>query len=537
MSSAESDDTEVEFLLDGEEFFAEFRAQVDAVVAAPAAAGTYLRLAYWAADAACPLGPGGPTLIARLTAAAAAGHQVDIIVYAAWEATAVRGMTGDVIERLVGPAQRQQAQQAADQMAAGATALQTAVNLANAGLGGGAVPMRIYLEPINRWVPGASNHQKVLIASIGGQRTCLIGGFNLLASYYDVVAHDRALYPLHWHDTAVRVRGPATADVEREWLRRWTKSGLPAAANATAQVAYADPQTGATRVAIATTNAEGWFRETDIQARLVREIAAATDYIYFENYGFTDPTLVDALIARLAAPAPPTLIVNLNNNWPADEAAFKWFNYVSWAKLALSTCTTCTVPDPGGLGGPLVLTRATATRWRLRQDWNFWSTWRSISSGIANRNLEDDALEWALPDGRAGTTRLRDLIAVDGGVRFYAPTAVVAPAGPSAPAYLHSKLALFDDRVAMVGTANLTYRSMVYDGEIVAFIDDARVAAEIRARLFSHWNPRLPLTPDNWDLIATVNAIEAPDRTYVRPLTIADLSQVPPQNPLGFTWM
>lgn len=536
MSSAESDDNEVEFLLDGEEFFAEFRAQVDAVVAAPAAAGTYLRLAYWAADAACPLGPGGPTLIARLTAAAAAGHQVDIIVYAAWEATAVRGMTGDVIERLVGPAQRQQAQQAADQMAAGATALQTAVNLANAGLGGGAVPMRIYLEPINRWVPGASNHQKVLIASIGGQRTCLIGGFNLLASYYDVVAHDRALYPLHWHDTAVRVRGPATADVEREWLRRWTKSGLPGrerdgpgrvrrSANRRHPgrdrhhqrrgLVPRDRHPGAPGARDRGRHRLHLLREL----RLHRSDAGRRADRAAGGAGAAD---VDRQPQQpLAGRRGRVQVVQLR---VVGQAGAVDVHHLHGARSRRARRPAGADPrhrDPLAAAPGLELLEHLAQH--LERDRQPQPRGRRPRVGA--------------PDGRAGTTRLRDLIAVDGGVRFYAPTAVVAPAGPSAPAYLHSKLALFDDRVAMVGTANLTYRSMVYDGEIVAFIDDARVAAEIRARLFSHWNPRLPLTPDNWDLIATVNAIEAPDRTYVRPLTIADLSQVPPQNPLGFTWM
>jgi hypothetical protein len=55
--------------------------------------------------------------------------------------------------------------------------------------------------------------------------------------------------------------------------------------------------------------------------------------------------------------------------------------------------------------------------------------------------------------------------------------------------YPHSKLAIFDDRHMFVGSANWTYRSMEYDGEISAIIHDNQTVARFRERLLMHWWP------------------------------------------------
>lgn len=53
--------------------------------------------------------------------------------------------------------------------------------------------------------------------------------------------------------------------------------------------------------------------------------------------------------------------------------------------------------------------------------------------------------------------------------------------------YPHSKLAIFDNETLVIGTANWTYRSMEYDGEISAFISDKSLVPQISKRLLSHW--------------------------------------------------
>jgi len=51
--------------------------------------------------------------------------------------------------------------------------------------------------------------------------------------------------------------------------------------------------------------------------------------------------------------------------------------------------------------------------------------------------------------------------------------------------YIHSKLMLADDRFMMLGRPNLNQRSMAVDSEINVSTDDARVARDLRQRVFS----------------------------------------------------
>jgi phosphatidylserine/phosphatidylglycerophosphate/cardiolipin synthase-like enzyme len=65
------------------------------------------------------------------------------------------------------------------------------------------------------------------------------------------------------------------------------------------------------------------------------------------------------------------------------------------------------------------------------------------------------------------------------------------------PVYVHSKLTVVDDHVALIGSANVNARSMFHDGEVTAVIADPHTVQNFRARL---WEEHLSIEHDRlWD--------------------------------------
>lgn len=547
----------VQFILDGDAFFAEFLVNLDAVRVAPVAANTYIRLAYWWIDPTCTLAGGGRnTLAQQLQAVATANQRVEIIV---WDPADV--------DALVEPMSRA--------IKADHAQLKTALDNFNGG------KIRVYLEKYDGW-NGSSTHQKIAIFSVAGVLTVLVGGLNLADSYYADIPHARTL----WHDTAVRITGPAAHEVEKEWLRRWNKgwtalpdlgsipipdaltraTGLPIApgsslpvrnmqipllggllksvvgmvAGTTAGPQALDTTGNAVSVDVRTTNAEGYlYRETDIQDRILNEIRRATHYIYFENYSFFDPSIVRAIHDRLLTI--PTLQVIVLLPFPAAADARTYCHYIAFLKIALATCTSVTSSTPGSAP----ITRAGCSKWAISESYNLSSSARSYTSTFTNGWMENDALVYTLLGSTVEhTLLLTDIATITGGTRFYAPR---TSAGDNV--YVHSKLALFDDNVAMVGTSNFCFRSMVYDGEISVFIDgNPAVVRGIRHTLFDHYGiPRVagaPAVGANWDANALPGAAGGapPVRAHrLQPTDFAsrtvDKPAWGPEGRLNFMWL
>ncbi|MCB1310739.1 MAG: phospholipase [Sedimentitalea sp.] len=101
---------------------------------------------------------------------------------------------------------------------------------------------------------------------------------------------------------------------------------------------------------------------------------------------------------------------------------------------------------------------------------------------------------------------------------FGARCFVMAPAQPrrsraegretlqSAPlVYLHAKVSIFDERVAIVSSANLNGRSMRWDTELGISLDRAEDVAALRRRCFEHWLPE-DADPDCFDPASAVTA-------------------------------
>ena len=92
------------------------------------------------------------------------------------------------------------------------------------------------------------------------------------------------------------------------------------------------------------------------------------------------------------------------------------------------------------------------------------------------------------PYGGADDTRgaLGELVAADGGAGRVLACALYAPAGRVADlVYVHAKVGIVDDRVLIVGSANLNDHSMFNDTEAALVTDDAELAGRTRRRLWA----------------------------------------------------
>ncbi len=107
----------------------------------------------------------------------------------------------------------------------------------------------------------------------------------------------------------------------------------------------------------------------------------------------------------------------------------------------------------------------------------------------------------ALPDGRA-THEARDRLR-------------------GAPIiYVHAKVSVFDDRAAIVSSANLNGRSLTWDTEAGVLLKKRGDVVDLRQRLMAHWLPKaaarsafaLDTAVDEWRRIAQGNARLRPDQ-------------------------
>jgi phosphatidylserine/phosphatidylglycerophosphate/cardiolipin synthase-like enzyme len=416
---------------------------------------------------------------------------------------------------------------------------------------------RVWLEWYDSAVELSSNHQKIAVFSIAGVKFALVGGFNLVTpQYFDDPSHpmtstDSMGNPnFHsWHDTAVLLQGEAAALVEAEFDRRWAKGGGSSSAGLPATYAkvaawqlrhtscldaqavcdtgvatpqpYADPtlQTPEVPVEILVTNDEKGLTPTAaVCDRLVELVYAARSYIYLENFTFHSIDLVRALVDRLSETAGPLVILVLTH--PTGD------------------------PEPIQSAQNL-LTRMAVIALEIAADG--WDTLVTLDGErvpasaspvlvLDERGVELSTLTWTRPDSLTGQVLLGSIAQVvrsQTSARLFvgAPARYIADPSPSdakyqlpgwaanfRAVYVHSKLALFDDRVAVVGSANLSRRSMRQDGELAACINDAATAVAIRSTLFTHWGMT---TVANWGADMAEFARTTTPRIGVLPLDVA----------------
>lgn len=501
-----------DFILDGQQFFTRMKALLTAVRQSAPDAGTYIRMASWSADSECDVGgPGNRTrLIAELRAVALAGHKVELILW-----------------------QPSQTDRLANAMARAVHTQNTEVHRLLHNTMSGRI--RVYLEGYNGWV-GTATHQKIFIASIAGQRTVLLGGINLENHYYSNATHN-PVDQNFWHDTAVELSGPATTAVEDEWVRRWNKSSMALTANTTAQTNHAAVGGAPVSVTIATTNTESSTRVNDIRAQVVAAIGAANDYVYLENYAVCDPAIITALRARMAAVPALRVIIVVPHDLTGDDYPYRYLMRHTWLKLASTSFRSLNMRVPS-MPLPRSILRASRPRCTVREDQNAGNLSRSVSSTFSNKWLENDALVFSGGGQADQVVKLVDIIDMDTDFRIYAP--VVKSGGAPTPIYVHSKLILIDDEILIVGSANWTYRSMVYDGEIAAIINNPTIATAARTALFGHYNAPTALTPANWAATAAANETgfgALPNgRHVIVPVPEASFLSTLPGHSGNFTW-
>ncbi|GMU10082.1 hypothetical protein ASNO1_63360 [Corallococcus caeni] len=400
--------------------------------------------------------------------------------------------------------------------------------------------MQVYAESYSpNWLAQhgltASNHQKFVVCSHAGRLEALLGGFNINESYS--AKTDHGLVGERWHDTAVLIEGPAAHAVQTEWLRRWNKQywyggdTLPARLEDQGFIHHGSKKQTAQRlvngwntgVTIATTNGEPFTRENDIRDLVIERIKVATKYIYLENYALTDPALVAALSKRMAEKKDLKVIVLVThpkNPYYSTPISWSPMEYYTFVQLSLPRFTHVRIVTTHeiALGATedeeQVLDPATA---KFVSAENGTFTW---SEGGQTKSCSfDDIAELEAPTVMYGP------ISTDLAGSEVLPRNAANAKKPQWP-YVHSKLALFDDQVAFVGSSNWTYRSMEYDGEITAMVTGEETVRGIRERLFEHWQQGL--TVDNYATKAAKNEQDRvarrlrPVHSYMLPLSFGD---------------
>ena len=170
----------------------------------------------------------------------------------------------------------------------------------------------------------ASHHEKFMVVRQGKSLTAFCGGLDVESrktplkwSYGGLVA---------WHDLHVRLEGPITRDLEREFVMRWNRDRgasrrLPVAGwkgyeRLSLTPLSADDDTPAKTLhevqMLRTVSHDGRTSPYSTDRReiidaYVKAIAGATSFIYMENQYFRSEELAEAVAAR--ARAVPTLVV------------------------------------------------------------------------------------------------------------------------------------------------------------------------------------------------------------------------------------
>ncbi|WP_430472743.1 phospholipase D-like domain-containing protein [Thalassospira lucentensis] len=452
-----------QFLLDGNAYFARLHQSLDGVIAAGAGANRFVRMAFWqiAPDAFLPGygGGAGALLVDKLEAIARLSIRVEII---AWAGAQV--LNNFVPEMKSGWQTRAWVQE---------------VNRRNNALGGYR-PIEIYMESYGRRTFGMSTHQKIVVLSTGPLKEAYVGGMNMAHKYLSSDIHDPENW---WHDAAVRVTGQIVDDIEGEWVRRWNKQTTLPAPAATIGVAAPDPAN--LTITMMTTNSEAIPAERDIRAGLQARIGAAANYVYLENYALTDPSIVEDLAAFKQGGGTVIPVVNHPANKTMDGfEGFSYLMYYTYVELALADLNAFDAADSWrGRAGPLTnYPAANVVGAHVDKAGYNPANMATLNPATAYRVTFNTAA--GVPT-QIGLRYIWD-IAANNDVMFAPKT--YRHNEPTKWTYPHSKLAIIDDQYVMVGTSNWTYRSMQYDGEITLEIDDAAFAQGVRAQLFTHWH-------------------------------------------------
>jgi phosphatidylserine/phosphatidylglycerophosphate/cardiolipin synthase-like enzyme len=478
--------TTIQFLLDGRAYFTKLKELLYKVIAGP---GAQYPLS--------PSLPGEPTIENVLVAAGAAGRRVDATV---WDG-------GAVLKSLFG--------------APSGTAFKKRLDGRATEHRGN---VRVYTEPyVARtstlaWLPTSfavttsAQHQKLALFSFAGRKVALVGGINIGNVDWDDAGHPVDITrPDHQprHDTAVLVGEGTAAAVEQELDRRWSKSGISPIADpsgyyvklgfwaiepdmcldscpkggisrssagpVSADPVASAPSDSAMRATGLRTISEGALPVSEIREALVQRIASAESYVYLEGFTCHNTDIILALQSRLAARPDLTVIVVLpdygyRGDWSkvrTDERCESFWSRSAWFVLTLRFAASFELTDGR------TVRAADRPIWTLTPERGpLEYSMLSFGSGL---QLEQVQL------GRVRRVGLAP------GRKIYLCAPYRRSGGKLTAIYVHSKLAIVDDRVALVGSANFNHRSMSSDGEFSVLLEGPAVRPLIREPLFAHW--------------------------------------------------
>lgn len=302
----------------------------------------------------------------------------------------------------------------------------------------------------------ASHHQKFMLCRRGGAITAFCGGLDIESRKTPAKWSYNGL--AGWHDLHLRLTGPVTRDLEREFVMRWNREKAHSRRRARpgwhgyealspTPLAAAERRIARHRLQMTRTVSEDATfslyntRRDDVRRSYQRIIGCAERFLYLENQYFKSPDLADWIVSR--GREKPALIVIL----------------IVLADLSL---------DDGA--NPVT---ALGTNLQFR-------TLDRIMSGL-------------------GPSR----------VRFYTMT------GRS----VHAKLVMADDAALSVGSANASVRSFEMDSELNVTIGDPGAARSFRTRLWAHnlGQPHAAVASwadtdflARWDTVARANAAVPP---------------------------
>jgi phosphatidylserine/phosphatidylglycerophosphate/cardiolipin synthase-like enzyme len=145
------------------------------------------------------------------------------------------------------------------------------------------------------------HHEKIVV--IDGT-TAFVGGIDLTALQGD--RHDHPVHPprgpLGWHDAAVRIHGPAVADVGRHFAQRWTEVAAERLAPPDPPPPAGDVELQVLRTVPEKTYTFAPKGEFTILDAYLRALRTAEAFIYLENQFLWSPEVVDVLVHRLEHP-------------------------------------------------------------------------------------------------------------------------------------------------------------------------------------------------------------------------------------------
>lgn len=319
----------------------------------------------------------------------------------------------------------------------------------------GTVAVRLFSLP--RLFP-VVHHQKLAVID----RKCLyIGGLDLDERRFDTPTHRRAGNQT-WHDVQLMIEGPVVAEAQQhlESFRSVIEGRAP------------PPKTRRLLRTLSQPRRHGfWHFGPDPLANELRSghlvlARRAKEFIYLESQYFRDRALAHALAD--AARDNPALRLILILPAAPDEVAFD-------RRRSLDSRF-----------GEAMQARAL----------------RILRKGFGARLFVGSPAQprVALPDGNGDPGGRRD--------RLHGAPLI----------YVHAKVSVFDDKAAIVSSANLNGRSLRWDTEAGVYLTAQNDVTELRHRVMAHWLPEdapaaafEPATAvEEWSRIAWRNAARAP---------------------------